>query len=230
MNLYTNRPLLDCGHAPAPHHYWHGNAHEAASGRMICHACQDGAGERERRSTTLYCGHTASPSKHCMIPGYYHSIETEGTYRKDCCECSVARWLREMEDTGQFYWGLSLFESGRNHLMDPPIEPGAWAVSLGGVFSVWARVSVGRHNLAGVRRDCWFSLAGKVWHGVQVGNTTGGALCKRTQQDGSPGPSYADLVNAMSERAEARTRRDRAADLLGLSPSVLHGGEVGRQP
>lgn len=39
-------------------------------------------------------------------------------------------------------------------------------------------VKIGRHNIAGVRRDVWFHYAGKDWHGVQYGNNTEIVHCK----------------------------------------------------
>lgn len=40
----------------------------------------------------------------------------------------------------------------------------------------------GRHNIARVRYDVWFSYAGKQWHGVQYGDLTQLVHCKALKQ------------------------------------------------
>lgn len=40
-------------------------------------------------------------------------------------------------------------------------------------------VNVGRHNMAGVRYDFWFTVDGDNWHGVRYGDNTQLAHCKR---------------------------------------------------
>lgn len=55
------------------------------------------------------------------------------------------------------------------------------------VSAVGARViecKVSRHNIAGVRYDVWFTIAGdaNVWHGFQCGNMTTAIRCTRTKK------------------------------------------------
>lgn len=48
-------------------------------------------------------------------------------------------------------------------------------------FNCW-HYSTGRHNIAGVRYDCWFGFDGFVWHGVTYGDNTQICHCKRTKE------------------------------------------------
>lgn len=43
-------------------------------------------------------------------------------------------------------------------------------------------VRKGKHNMAKVRYDVWFTFEGRVWHGVQFGNNTQLLHCKATKQ------------------------------------------------
>ena len=51
-----------------------------------------------------------------------------------------------------------------------------------GTLSLPVGIKVGRHNIAGVRYDCWFTFNGHVWHGVTYGDNTQICHCKQTKE------------------------------------------------
>jgi hypothetical protein len=62
-------------------------------------------------------------------------------------------------------------------------EAGRWSVSnWPGTLAYPARVRVGRHNIAGSRRDAWFrDHAGRPWHAVSYGDADL-ARCHRVKE------------------------------------------------
>ena len=111
---------------------------------------------------TADCGHeipALSPGHSC---GTGYGCDAEG--RTFCYECCAAQDRRQMAETGR----AVLYLSGR--------ELTNWPGSL--------RIPVdeirhGRHNIAGSRTDCWFRFGGRRWHGVQYGEFTQLAHCRR---------------------------------------------------
>ena len=39
--------------------------------------------------------------------------------------------------------------------------------------------NIGRHNIAGIRRDVWFCFEGANWHGAQYGNNSDLVRCRK---------------------------------------------------
>lgn len=111
------------------------------------------------------CGHEipALPAGHCGGTGY--AVDREG--RKFCYQCCAAEDRRQMATTGR----ATLYLTG-NELTN-------WPGSLR--IPVRAK-SRGRHNIAGSRTDVWFTFGGHGWHGVQYGDNTQLAHCKRLKR------------------------------------------------
>ena len=137
-------------------------------------------------TTSLDCGHAPSPhGEHTT--GYGETPEGE----RICWDCCAVRDRAELERTGRGVLYLTL---------DPePVRVSPWGSrSAGWVYGKhtltnWPgsleipvrAVKRGRHNIAGFRWDCWFTLAGREWHGVQIGRSS--QLCRvRRLRAGEP--------------------------------------------
>ena len=46
-----------------------------------------------------------------------------------------------------------------------------------GTFKRYVAIKSGRHNIAGVRHDVWFTVDGQTWHGVQYGHVWDSQIC-----------------------------------------------------
>jgi hypothetical protein len=114
----------------------------------------------------LDCGHAPSPCS-SVTTGY--GRDQDG--RTYCYECCADRDRADMQETGR----------ATLYLVDTPGTNGEvtnWPGSLR--FKVLYR-SKGRHNLARVRHDVWFWADGAKWHGVQYGENTQIAHCRRVK-------------------------------------------------
>ena len=128
------------------------------------------------KTEILECGHPESP----------HSDFTRG-YGKDangdrhCYECCADRDREQMREDGKTCLYLTLEDDtgrtvsqwghryGRHKLTN---WPGSLTIPVG-------CVKTGRHNIAGRRYDFWFTFENRQWHGVQYGDNTQIAHCKR---------------------------------------------------
>lgn len=72
----------------------------------------------------------------------------------DCCGKEDKKSLLSLKKGEKYYLYLS-----DGHLTNWP-----------GTLKIKVTPKIGRHNMAGVRRDVWFSLEDKNFHGVQYGD------------------------------------------------------------
>jgi len=113
----------------------------------------------------LDCGHEPSPHE-SFTTGY--GVSPDGkTY---CYACCAERDKQRMRDDGRIT--LYLVKRGEEYVLTN------WPASLE-VHPF--RVRKGHHNIAGTRYDFWFSFEGTPWHGVQYGENTQLAHCKRVK-------------------------------------------------
>ncbi len=125
----------------------------------------------------LDCGH--SPSPHYEFTTGYGTDEAGF---KSCYECCADHDRDSMIVSGKAT--LYLTEHGPYQMVYPLDNPKAATVTNwpGTLKFVCGRVHVGRHNIAGKRYDVWFTgPEGATWHGVQYGDNTQIAHCKRVK-------------------------------------------------
>lgn len=120
----------------------------------------------------LDCGH--EPSPHSGITTGY-GVDVEG--KKYCYDCCARRDREQMLRDGRatMYLVSEALNGYTTHKMTN------WPGSLS--LPVY-RVKKGHHNIAGTRHDFWFALAGDTWHGVQYGESTQIAHCRRLKAKG----------------------------------------------
>jgi hypothetical protein len=107
----------------------------------------------------LECGHAPSPhGEHTT--GY--GVDIHGA--RFCYECAAKRDRADMLATGRAT--LYLTDKGLTN----------WPGSL---FIIVSERKTGRHNMARVRYDVWFTFGGAEWHGVQYGDNTQICHCRR---------------------------------------------------
>lgn len=115
-----------------------------------------------KTDTLCDCGHVAKSDG--MTPGY--GIAPDGT--KHCFACCAERDKAQMREKGRatLYWAKSA---------------DGWHVSnWPGTLKIKPRrVSHGRHNMARMRTDVWFTFEGQHWHGVTYGEWTQILHCRR---------------------------------------------------
>jgi len=114
----------------------------------------------------LECGHAESP--HSTITRGYG---TDAQGNRHCYDCCAAMDRASMIETGKATMYLTEGETG------------SWITNWpGNVRFRTGAVRKGRHNMARVRYDTWFTGPdGKEWHAVQYGDNTQIAHCKRTE-------------------------------------------------
>jgi len=94
---------------------------------------------------------------------------------KVCYGCCAEEDKQYMRDHGKTcLYLLREYKPGSGYVYKITNWPGSLAFHD-------VHVKVGRHNIARVRYDCWFNFEGFVWHGVQYGDCTQIAHCKRTK-------------------------------------------------
>lgn len=81
-----------------------------------------------------------------------------------------SKLIEEMCKTGTAY--LYLSERDGQH----------YVTNWRGTLEAKVNVKVSRHNFGGVRRDFWFALCGRVWHGYQIGYWNQVAYCRKTKR------------------------------------------------
>ena len=114
----------------------------------------------------LECGHPASahvPSTSGLVPRHGYGIDPEGN--RHCYACCAVQDAQQMQADGKITLYLGTGEVTN------------WPGSLRLKVNYQRK---GRHNLAGVRYDVWFTGPdGDNWHGVQYGNMTQLVHCTR---------------------------------------------------
>lgn len=113
-------------------------------------------------STLLDCGHAPSPHSD-LTTGY----GTDRDGKTHCYACCAETDRKAMIETGR----ATLYLTGK----ELTNWPGSLRFPAG-------YVRKGRHNIARVRYDAWFTGPdGKPWHAVQYGDSTQIAHCKRVK-------------------------------------------------
>lgn len=116
----------------------------------------------------------------CAVCGEARTVSSEGASgyallangSMICYECCAWHDKIEMAETGKIVLYLS---------EDNDTTSRCYLSSWSGTLRIELadmRVSH-RHNIAGTRRDVWFSQGGARWHGVQFGENTQLTHCKR---------------------------------------------------
>lgn len=114
----------------------------------------------------LDCGHEESAHSE-FTSGY--GIDKNG--KKHCYVCCAERDKRQMRDDGRIT--LYLVKRGEEYVLTN--WPASFEIPL-------YHVRKGRHNIARARYDFWFSFEGTPWHGVQYGENTDIAHCRRVKK------------------------------------------------
>jgi hypothetical protein len=110
------------------------------------------------------CGHTHELSKGS-------GTGTDGV--QYCYACCGRRDLESMKRTGRIC--LYLVESDKSTRR-------ARITNWPGSIEFFGRFRLGRHNIAGTRRDVWFSVDGDQWHGIQYGEHSQLLHCKKLKE------------------------------------------------
>jgi hypothetical protein len=92
--------------------------------------------------------------------GVNYSVDLRG--RKHCLDCAHKRELKDAIKTGQF----------TAYLVDDTATSGRIVSFHGLEFAKVHGIRRSWHNMAGRngRRDVWFRMAGRTWHGVNIGD------------------------------------------------------------
>jgi hypothetical protein len=113
------------------------------------------------------CGHIKPVQKE---GGTGYAITNDGKHV--CYECCATRDRKAMRETGKATLYLVRSPNGGHEVTN---WPGSLRLRVG-------MVKRGKHNIARVRYDFWFSFEGHLWHGYQIGDNTQLATCKRTKE------------------------------------------------
>jgi hypothetical protein len=97
------------------------------------------------------------------------------TSLKVCYDCCAEKDKEFMREHGKISLYLIVDDKGFGKVCN-------WPSSL---EIVPTRIKTGRHNIAGVRYDCWFVFEGFYWHCVRYGNMTEICHCRKTKQKAS---------------------------------------------
>ena len=98
---------------------------------------------------------------------------------KVCSPCCGKRDRADMLATGR----------ATLYLTTSPRDPATGTRTSAGTLSNWpgslkfhCYTRVGRHNIARVRYDAWFTIAGEHWYGVAYGDNTQICRCRRLKK------------------------------------------------
>jgi hypothetical protein len=119
----------------------------------------------------LDCGHVAS--EHGPHTTGYGTDKDDKRHCYDCCAARERASMIEHGDAVLYLTGglPAVYQFCDGEITDWP-----------GKLRFKCRVKAGRHNMARVRYDAWFTGPdGKPWHGVQYGNNTQIIHCKRVK-------------------------------------------------
>lgn len=115
----------------------------------------------------IFC---AECGKECGPDGYGIAPITEKKICYSCCGKMDERALMNLKLGEKTILYLSQDENGDWNVTN-------WPGTL--KFKVWAKE--GRHNIAKVRRDVWFTVRGHYFHGTQYGNSSELCYIKRVK-------------------------------------------------
>lgn len=127
--------------------------------------------------------HVAGVKFRCADCGQVKDVQTTGgtgygydaDNRMVCYACCGKRDRADLISKGRGVLYLNREPKGGGTLTNWPGTLTNWP----GTLAIPCGVRKGRHNMAGVRYDVWFTLAGAQWHGVQYGNNTQLCHCRR---------------------------------------------------
>jgi hypothetical protein len=110
-----------------------------------------------------------------MDTGY--GVNSDGT--RVCFECCALEDLRILRETGKH---SRLYLVKQESLYKGRKETDWFVVNWPGTLRIKTWVTIGCHNIAGVRRDCWFAYNGYRYHGVSLGHWNEICRIKRTKE------------------------------------------------
>lgn len=133
-------------------------------------------------ATCTRCSKDIFSSPESMVAGY----ATDKDNNKICYDCCAVLDKEQMRQDGKITLYLTC---------EPAVKPGSKTREGGRLFrrsagtvSNWCgtlqfkcHTRTGKHNIAGVRYDCWFVFEGYYWHGVTYGSNTQICHCKCTK-------------------------------------------------
>jgi hypothetical protein len=91
----------------------------------------------------------------------------------ECCAEGDKRFMREKGKITLYLCESTPIDGVKRYVLSN--WPGSFKIKLN-------YVRKGRHNIAGTRYDFRFSFEGYIWHGVQYGEMTQIAHCKKTKE------------------------------------------------
>lgn len=141
--------------------------------------------------TCTRCSKAIFSSPESMVAGYV--IDKDNN--KICYDCCAELDKERMRQDGKIILYLAC-EPERN-CRTPEGRHSAGTVSNWcGTLQFKCHTRTGKHNIAGVRYDCWFVFEGYYWHGVTYGDNTQVCHCKRTKdKPTAPGPDSFTLTH-----------------------------------
>lgn len=104
-----------------------------------------------------------------------HEYATTDSNEAVCYPCCAARDLASMRETGRAILYLTRRDRKSGELSQGMRSPDIWEVTNwpGTLRFYTGEPSIGRHNIARIRRDVWFrDREGAMWHAVQYGEHT----------------------------------------------------------
>lgn len=110
-------------------------------------------------------------SKEIIGNGFLTGYGVNEAGDKICYECCGVLDRQDMIATGKAV--LYLTVTKKNNFFKGYVSnwPGTLKINVQG--------KIGRHNIAGIRYDCWFRFNGRNWHGVTYGDNTQLCHCKQ---------------------------------------------------
>lgn len=127
------------------------------------------------------CEETHEFSLGGITGGYGISAENEFI----CYQCCAKRDRAEMDEKGLIYLYLSHEMPKGQYRRQGWIPAGTVANWPGSLKYKTGQIKIGSHNMAGRRFDFWFKdHRGDEWHGVQIGDNTQIARCRRLKRKG----------------------------------------------
>lgn len=126
----------------------------------------------------LDCGHPES--EHSAITRGYGKT-AEG--KKHCYECCAKQDRESMLRLGKTCLYLTIDTEVNSHGSNQWVHGDHKLTNWPGSFEIKIKcLKKGNHNIAGNRYDLWFEFEGGQWWGVQYGDNTQIAHCKRLKQ------------------------------------------------
>jgi len=133
----------------------------------------------QQHTTEFTCSRCGEHKTHTSPISTGYGVNDKG--EKICFACCGDLDREQMQETGKAVLYLSHEQKGKAFMQCTWIYPQKGYVSnWPGTLSIPVRaIKIGSHNVAGRRFDFWFTFEGEEWHGVQYGNNTQIAHCRR---------------------------------------------------